>query len=74
MAKTEEEFISTSEAAAQLGITRQRVLQLIASGRLEAMKFANVYMIRKASLVSIEERRPGRPPKQAQTYKKANRK
>jgi len=74
VAKAEEEFISTSEAAVQLGITRQRVLQLIESGRIEATKFANVYMIRKSSLVSVEERKPGRPPKQAQPHKKASRK
>ena len=56
-------FLSTSEAAEELGVTRQRVLQLIESGRLRATKFANVYMIRKADLAAVEERVPGRPPK-----------
>ena len=59
----DEEFISTTEAARQLGITRQRVLQLIEDGRLDARKFANVYMIRRASLSNVEGRKPGRPPK-----------
>jgi excisionase family DNA binding protein len=59
----DEEFISTTEAAKQLGITRQRVLQLIEGGRLDAKKFANVYMINLASLSNVEGRKPGRPPK-----------
>ena len=58
-----EEYISTTEAAEQLGITRQRVLQLIEDGRLDATKFASVYMIRRASLANVEDRKPGRPPK-----------
>lgn len=60
---TDEEYISTNEAAEQLGISRQRILQLIDDGRLDAKKFANVYMIRRASLTNVEDRKPGRPPK-----------
>lgn len=57
-----EGYISTNEAADRLGITRQRVLQLIASRRLPAEKFANVYMIRETDLSRVEDRPPGRPP------------
>ena len=60
-----EGYISTTDAAEKLGITRQRVLQLIESGRLPASLFANVYMIREADLKLIETRTPGRPPKSA---------
>jgi excisionase family DNA binding protein len=67
-----EECVSTSEAASYLGITRQRVLQLIESGRLEATKFANVYMIRKTALARIEGRKPGRPRKATKINKKAH--
>ena len=59
----DEEFISTTEAAKQLGVTRQRILQLIEDGRLDAKKFASVYIIRRASLSNVEGRKPGRPPK-----------
>jgi excisionase family DNA binding protein len=69
----EEEFISTTEAAKQLGITRQRVLQLIEDGRLDAKKFANVYIIRRASLSNVEGRKPGRPPKAIAEVSKAGR-
>lgn len=58
-------YISTNEAADRLGITRQRVLQLIKGGRLPAEKFANVYMIRPADLKQVEDRPQGRPPKDA---------
>jgi excisionase family DNA binding protein len=56
-------YISTNEAADRLGITRQRVLQLIKGGRLPAEKFASVYMIRPADLKRVEDRPQGRPPK-----------
>lgn len=58
-----ESYITTNEAASELGVTRQRVLQLIQEGRLKAEKFANVYMIRRGDLANIEERPMGRPPK-----------
>lgn len=57
------DHITTNEAASELGVTRQRVLQLIREGRLKAEKFANVYMIRRGDLSNIEERPMGRPPK-----------
>ena len=60
-----DEYISTSDAARELGITRQRVLQLIKHDRLKAERFANIYMIRRADLTAVEDRQPGRPPKQA---------
>lgn len=60
---SQENYITTNEAAGVLGVTRQRVLQLIQDGRLKAEKFANVYMIRRGDLDHIEERPMGRPPK-----------
>lgn len=58
-----EEYITTNEAADVLGVTRQRVLQLIQGKRLKAEKFASVYMIRRADLSNIEAKPMGRPPK-----------
>lgn len=60
---SQEQYITTNEAAGVLGVTRQRVLQLIQDGRLKAEKFANVYMIRRRDLDRIEEKPMGRPPK-----------
>ncbi len=66
MMKTND-HITTNEAAGELGVTRQRVLQLIQDGRLKAEKFANVYMIRRGDLANIEEKPMGRPPKSPAT-------
>jgi excisionase family DNA binding protein len=68
---SKEDYISTTDAAAHLGITRQRVLQLIEAGRLPAKLFANVYMIRVNDLSLVEERTPGRPPGKVSTASKA---
>ncbi len=64
-------YITTNEAAGELGVTRQRVLQLIQDGRLKAEKFANVYMIPRGALSNIEERPMGRPPGKSSTENKA---
>jgi excisionase family DNA binding protein len=56
-------YITTNEAGDYLGVTRQRVLQLIQEGRLKAEKFGNVYMIQRADLSNIESKPMGRPPK-----------
>lgn len=73
-----EDYISTNDAAGALGVTRQRVLQLIQDGRLKAEKFASVYMIRRGDLDRIEARPMGRPPKSrtggAATSKRASKK
>jgi excisionase family DNA binding protein len=60
-----DDYISTNDAAHELGITRQRVLQLIKHERLKAERFANVYMIRRSDLAAVADRPTGRPPKQA---------
>jgi excisionase family DNA binding protein len=64
------ENITTNEAASVLGVTRQRVLQLIQDGRLKAEKFGNVYMIRRGDLDHIESLPMGRPPKSLPTIQK----
>jgi excisionase family DNA binding protein len=62
VAKIEDTHVSTSEAAEILGISRQRVLQLIQQGSLKATKLASVYLIKKSDLSAMKERKPGRPP------------
>jgi excisionase family DNA binding protein len=73
----QDDYITTNEAARELEVTRQRVLQLIQDGRLRAEKFGNVYMIRRPDLLNIEAKPMGRPPKVATekaSKKKASRK
>lgn len=64
--KTEEDkLLSTADVAAQLGVTRQRVLELITDERLPAMKVGRSYVVRASDLSSLELGKVGRPPKSA---------
>ena len=62
-------FISTKEAAERLGVSVLRVQQLIWAERLPAQKFGRDYMIKESDLKLVEDRKPGRPPKQASKKK-----
>ena len=50
-------------AAVKLGVTKARVIQLIAAGRLPAKKLGMQFLIRPADLALVRDRKPGRPPK-----------
>ena len=68
-------LLTTKEAAERLGITVPRVHALIRSGRLPAEKMGRDMFIREADLKLVEDRKPGRPRKQATaTSKKSKRK
>lgn len=55
------DVINTSQAAKVLGVTPRRVLALIASGRLPAVKVGRDWIIPKAGLKLVSSRNPGRP-------------
>ncbi len=63
MSKDETKLLSVKQAAAALGVNRQRVQQLIESKRLPAEKVGVYYVIREADLELVRERKVGRPPK-----------
>lgn len=56
-------MLTTTQAAAQLGITPRRVLALIAAGRLPAQKLGRDWLIRPEDLEleRVKDRKPGRP-------------
>lgn len=54
--------MTTTEAAARLGVTRGRIHHFIRDGRLPAEKFGSNYMIREADLAKVKHRPTGRPP------------
>jgi len=58
-------MVSTKEAAQALGITTRRVLALIKSGRLPAVKVGRDWVLSKDDLKLIKNRPPGRPKKNA---------
>jgi excisionase family DNA binding protein len=63
MAKKEislEDFLTSTEAAAELGITPQRVMVLIREGRLNAARFGKSWAIRRADLDAVRDRPHGK--------------
>jgi len=63
MNKNETNLLSVKQAAAALGVNRQRVQQLIESDRLPAEKVGSYYVIKESDLELVRERKTGRPPK-----------
>lgn len=56
-------LLSTSEAAAALGLTVGRVQQLIWEGRLPAEKIGSRYIVKDTDLKLVRDIKRGRPPK-----------
>jgi excisionase family DNA binding protein len=63
MREGEDKLLSTADVAEQLGVTRQRVLELITSRRLPAIKVGRSYVVRAIDVSSLELRTVGRPRK-----------
>ena len=58
--------ITTAEAAEKLGVSRDRIYQLIREGRLPAKKFGRDHLIEESDLKLVEDRKPGRPSKKTE--------
>lgn len=71
MDKQTDKLLSTAEVAAQLGVTRQRVLELIGEDRLPALKVGRAYVVRAGDLSSLSIGKAGRPPGKVSTLNKA---
>lgn len=56
-------FLTTSEAAEKLGVTRWRVNAMIRDKRLKAEKIGQIFLIRESDLKAVENRKVGRPKK-----------
>lgn len=59
-------MLNTRQAAQALGISPRRVLALIQSGRLPAIKVGRDWVINKSDLKLVSIRRPGRPKKEGE--------
>lgn len=72
------EVLTTSEVADILGVTRRRIVALIASGRMPARAIGNgerpVYVISRADVDAFEVLPRGRPKKEAAPKQKAKKK
>lgn len=73
MSAGENKLLSTAEVAEQLGVTRQRVLELITDDRLPALKVGRAYVIRAGDVAALELRSVGRPPTKKAAKKGGNR-
>ena len=61
-----DKLLSVAEVGAQLGVVRQRVLQLIWDGLLEAEQVGRSYVVRESALKAYKNKpksKLGRPPK-----------
>lgn len=54
-------MLTTTEAALELGISRSRVLHLIADGRIKATRFGNTWAIWPEDLDAVRIRKSGWP-------------
>ncbi len=60
-------LLSITEAAKRLGVIRQRVFQLVQTGKLPAVKVGSQYVIKESDLELVKDRKTGRPPKDKAT-------
>ena len=58
-----DDLLSTSEVAIQLGVTRQRVFELIKTDRLRAKKVGRSYVVHSNDVLSLSRFKVGRPSK-----------
>jgi excisionase family DNA binding protein len=66
-------MIGTTEAAAKLGISPERVRALIKAGRLPAQKLGRDWFIEEKNLALVKNRKPGRPRTQGTPKAKGTR-
>lgn len=69
----EETLLTTPQVAERLGVTVRRVQALIKDGRLPSQQFGRDHLIKESDLKLVENRKPGRPRKEAK-LKEAGRK
>ena len=62
-------FLSTSQVAALLGVTRWQVTRYISSGRLSAIKLGRDWFIEETELAAFERPRKTGAPKGNQNWK-----
>lgn len=63
-----EGFLTTKEAAQKLNVSEGRVRQLVADGRLPAVKVGQTNLVKESDLELVKDRRrTGRPPKSKNT-------
>jgi excisionase family DNA binding protein len=57
-------YLTTQEAAEKLDVSVRRIVALINSGNLPSSRIGRSHVIKETDLKLIENRKPGRPPKE----------
>jgi excisionase family DNA binding protein len=70
---SDEDLLTTQEAAAELGVTDSRVRQLIIDGKLPAQRFGRSHMIKRGDLKGVVIGNRGRPRKNSNPIKYSER-
>jgi hypothetical protein len=66
--KQQPDLLNIPDVAQLLGVSRQRVHELITLGRLEAQSYGHVHLVSRAAALKYKRaRRPGRPKKKPLT-------
>ena len=60
-----DEFLTTEQAAAELGVSDSRVRQLILEDKLPAQKFGRSHVIKRSDLKNVVIGNRGRPRKES---------
>ena len=60
-------LLTTKEVAERLGVSVKRVQAMIRDERLPAEKLGRDYVVKEVDLKLVADRKPGRPPKPAQS-------
>jgi excisionase family DNA binding protein len=56
-------YLTTKDIADRLNVSEGRIRQLIANGRLPAIKVGNTNLVKESDIELVRERTNGRPPK-----------
>jgi len=59
-----EGYIPTKEAAEKLNVSEGRIRQLVADGRLPAVKVGQTNLVKESDLELVKDRKTGRPKKE----------
>ena len=70
----EKGLLTTKEVAERLGVTQSRVRALIQSGRLPSQQYGRDHLIKESDLKLVQDRKPGRPPKDKAEISKGSKK
>jgi len=57
-------LLTTKATAEKLGVSVRRVQAMITDGSLPAFKLGRDYVINESDLTLVQDRKPGRPPKE----------